>query len=165
MIFKVPSKPLTFSGSVKENTIFVMAKQVSGKRQGSAQQELGCDARSHLPTLQQADVGLRENVSPLGNWVVQVEIRASEHSGNNRLQEVPCFGRASGIICQTQRGTYLIPGNQTTKARLWDNWWKCKKANYEELWCGEGVSLTEKRKWIFKSVWETLLGKVQAGCF
>lgn len=67
MIFKVPSKPLTFSGSVKENTIFVMAKQVSGKRQGSAQQELGCDAHSHLPTLQQADVGLRENVSPLGS--------------------------------------------------------------------------------------------------
>lgn len=151
---------------MKENTIFMVAKQVSGKHR-TVQQELGCDAHSHFPTLQQTDMELWENVSPLGSWVVQVEIMALKHSGNNRLQEVPCFGRASGIICLTQRETYLTPGTQTTKARLWDNSWKHKKANYEELLCGECVSSTEKRQWIFNSVRETLLGKVQAflSCF
>lgn len=106
--------------------------------EGSVQQELGCDTCSHCPTLQQADVGLWENISPLGSWV---EIRALEHSGNNRLQEVPCFDRASDIICLTQRETYLVTKQKQGCQSIDENVKKQTMKNYD----GESVCLQQRK--------------------
>lgn len=102
---------------IKHNFCYRKASQWK-HRHGSVQREQGQAAGSHLPTPQQADVGPRKNASPLGSGVVQVEIRTLEHSGNNSLQEAPCFCVASGITSLAQRGTCLIPGDQATKKRL-----------------------------------------------
>ena len=89
---------------IKHNFCYRKASQWK-HQDGGVRWERGRAARSHLPTPQQADVGLRKNASPLGSRVVQVEIRTLEHSRNNTLQEAPCFGVASGITSLAQRGT------------------------------------------------------------
>lgn len=132
------------------------------------EQEQGRAACRHLPTPQQADVGPPKNASPLGSRVGQVEIRTSEHSGNNRFQEAPDFGVASGITRLAQRGVYrfLVTKQQKQGYETTDEERNESVKDYAaEKMLGGGVSNTKKTQRIFSRVQDTLLGKVQTCYF
>lgn len=131
-------------------------------------QEQGRAACRHLPTPQRADVGLPNNASPLGSHVGQVEIRTLEHSGNNRFQEAPYFGVASGITRLAQRGVYrfLVTKQQKQGYETTDEEHNESVKDYAaEKMLGGGVSNRKKMQRIFSRIQDTLLGKVQTCYF